>query len=351
MIRIRNTIILASLLLVANSHFGQTLVDASNLYQKKQYDSALVITKSILEKDSTYPDAFVLAGRILNAKKNYVEATPYLEKALTFYDATNYARAWSMCELGLCYFSVGKYKEAKEKLEYCVEMNATKNSTKAASYLMLKLGFDKIYDSWKIYESEDFIFHFQDSSDYEANKILMNKKREAFRFINNFFKAELPKQVDYFIWSDSKMADSLLRQPLAFTDATLCLTHTGYNHTIGHEMTHSISYHAFPNAKWNRLIAEGICVYFDQSNKKNISTLKSKIKSPISIVDLWKNNSNAAEDILYPIGSEIVKRLIELKGRETFIQFFSDQSYEHAKSIYGTELNSLIAKLEKEINP
>jgi tetratricopeptide (TPR) repeat protein len=338
---------IATIFVVANS-FGQTIEDASALFARKQLDSALVIAKNIIEHDKSDVNAYVLAGRILVAKKNFTDAVGYLEKAQTFSDAPAYSKAWAMCELASCYYSTGDYKKAKESLTGCIELNATKNATSAANFLMLKLGLDKFYDTWTTKETPHFIFHFQDTSSFSVSNFI-EKKEVAFVSINKFFKAKLPKKIDYFVWSNSNLAESLFKRGLAFTDAALCITHTEPKHTVGHEMTHSISYYAVQNAKWNRLIAEGVCVYFDLSKRDNIASLKTKNETPISITDIWKSDSKLGEEIIYPLGGELVKRLIETFGREKFMQLLADQSYESAKKIYGAELDTTINKLAEEI--
>ncbi len=340
--------ILATIFIVANS-FGQTIEDASALFARKQLDSAFVITKAILENDKSNVNAYVLAGRILVAKKNFDDGVKYLEKAQTFSDAPAYSKAWTLCELGQCYYFKGDYKKAKESLTACIELNATKNATSAANNSMFKLGLDKFYDTWITKETAHFIFHFQDTSSIENVSKFIQRKEAAFDSINNFFKAKLPKKIDYFFWSNSQLAETLFRRPLAFSDGALCITHTEPKHTVGHEMTHSISYWAVQNAKWNRLIAEGVCVYFDLSNKNNLTLLKEKNEIPISIVDIWKGESKLGEEVIYPLGGELVKRLIETYGKEKFMQLLADQTYDSAKKIYGAELDTTINKLEAEI--
>ncbi len=340
--------IIATAFIAVNS-YGQTIEDASALFARKQLDSALVIAKNVLAKDKSNANAYVLAGRILVAKKNFTDAIAYLEKGQIFSDAPAYTKAWAMAELGPCYYFKGDYKKAKESLSACIELNATKNSTSSATFSMFKLGLDKFYDTWTTKETSHFVFHFQDTASIENVSRFVQRKEAAFDTINNFFKAKLPKKIDYFVWSNSQLAETLFRHPLAFSDGALCITHTEPKHTVGHEMTHSISYCAVQNAKWNRLIAEGVCVYFDLSRKNNLTLLKEKSEVPISIVDIWKSESKLGEEIIYPLGGELVKRLIETFGREKFMQLLADQTYDNAKKVYGAELDTTINKLEAEI--
>ena len=73
--RIYGTII--TILVVANS-FGQTIEEASALFARKQLDSALVVAKNLIDQENTNVNAYVLAGRILVAKKKIDREHPHL---------------------------------------------------------------------------------------------------------------------------------------------------------------------------------------------------------------------------------------------------------------------------------
>lgn len=334
-----------------NITFAQTIEEATSLFSSKQYDSASVMAKEIIAKNKNTYDAYIIAGRSLVAIGNYDEAIQYLENIETLPDVPPYDRAWAMNDLGLCYYSKGDYPKAKKNILDCIELNATKNATSTAKNRLLRLGFDTLYNSWSIRESANFIFHFQDSSMAVTSgaTLLIKMKEDAYDSINSFFRSKLPKKIDYFIWRDSNYAREVLGRDLAFSDPGLCITHTDRNHTIGHEMTHSISFHATKIAKRTPLIAEGVCVYFDLSRKNNLAILKAKNKDPISIAEIWKSRSKQHEELTYPLGGELVKRLIESFGREKFIKLLANQTYENAKYIYGEELDKTLKALEEEI--
>ncbi len=101
--------------------------------------------------------------------------------------------------MGTCYYSKGNYTKAKECLQSCIELNATKNATDATKRSLLNLGIDKIYDEWIAKESLQFIFHFQDTSSVGSVSNFILRKEAAFDSINTFFNAKLPKKIDYFV--------------------------------------------------------------------------------------------------------------------------------------------------------
>jgi hypothetical protein len=55
-----------------------------------------------------------------------------------------------------------------------------------------------------------------------------------------------------------------------------------------------------------------------------------------------EGGSGTPEDILYPLGDRLVKRLITTFGREKFMDLLADQIYDHAKKIYGEGLDTLL---------
>jgi hypothetical protein len=329
---------------------SQTIEDASAFFMHNKPDSAFITAKNILIQDKNNPIANLIAGRSLVAEDKYGEAIYYLENTKRIESAPTYSKAWAMHDLALCYFSKGDYLNSKENLMDCIALNATKNVTSSAKKLMLKFGFDNLYENWSTIETPHFVFHFQDTLSIKNVSYFIEKKASCFDSVNSFFKAILPKKIDYFVWNDEQEAGRVFNHELAFSESSLCLTHTEPKHTVGHEMTHSISYNAVDLKFQNKLIAEGVCVYFDMSRRNNIEQLRRKRDYPILVREIWENPSKAKDDILYPLGSELVKRLIKFFGREKFMLLLKDQRFENAKIIYGKQLEEILDELDKDIN-
>lgn len=70
----------------------------------------------------------------------------------------------------------------------------------------------------------------------------------------------------------------------------------------------------------------------------------------LSIKEFWKNGDSYAEEIRYPVSGMFVEDLIKKFGRDKFIKFFNDQTYENAKSVFGNDLDNLIAEFENKFN-
>jgi tetratricopeptide (TPR) repeat protein len=338
------------LAIINNIACAQSVDDAMRLLMRRQLDSAELIAKKVVSREKSNPDAYLVLGRVQKEKGNYAEAISNLETALSFPGAKAYTKAWALCELSPSYFATGNPEKSRKSLRDCQALNATQKVMAVAQATSLRLGFDPFFDAWTTKETEHFIFHFQDTTAV-AGKVaqFMRRKDAAFDTISNLLRAKLPKKIDYFVWADEAQGERMLKARMAFTESPLCLTHTSFGHTLGHEMTHSISYFAAKPAKTSRLISEGICVYLDFSKKTNASVLQGKADAIGSIADLWKQNKNAGEDIIYPLGGELVRRLIREFGREKFTALLADQSYENARKIYGDNLDILIGNLETDL--
>ncbi|MBS1587745.1 MAG: hypothetical protein JSS82_19600 [Bacteroidetes bacterium] len=322
--------------------------DAIALFEKGKLDSAIAISKRYTE---TEPGAYQIIGQSLLEQNKYNEAIPYLEKGKNNVSAEPSVRAWCMNDLGIAYFKKGEYGKAKENLSDCVALNATANSVKSATGAAILFGLSNYYDNWIIRESRHIVFHFRHIPDNVD--LYMAATEAAFDSINRFFRAVLPKKIDYFVWDDVKQGERYLRQPLAFTKPAFCVTHTSMDNTRGHELTHNISYYATTVKNPSNLVFEGVACYFDFSGRdwmQEIRRVTTARGMNISVVGTWKSAEHMPEGILYPLGAVLTGALIQNFGMDKFIQLLADQSYDNAKRIYGPALDDMIKDLERRID-
>jgi tetratricopeptide (TPR) repeat protein len=333
-------------LLIACCLQAQTMKDAITLFERHEFDSAIAISKRYLQTD---PGAYQIAGQALVQEGKYSEAIPYLQKGSSIADAPASVRAWCMHDLGIASFMQGDYVKAKDNLDACIALAATRNSVKSASGAEALFGLSNLYDGWTRKETRHFVFHFQHWDD--SKDLYIAATEAAYDSINRFFRARMPKKIDYFVWEDAGMAMKLFHRELAFTKAAFCLTHTTIQHTRGHEIAHSISTHAAVITQPNKLIIEGLASYFDFSGRNWDKELAHNIPriSPgpgYSVVNVWKTG-DAPDKVLYPMGAALTGRLIERFGRDKFLQLLADGSYENARRIYGNQLDQVIAEINK----
>lgn len=227
-----------------------------------------------------------------------------------------------------------------------------KNPTNYAYGLTLLFGYNAFYDNWKIVESDHFRFYFQDMTDADIEKYVQLRE-QAYNRINDFFNSSLPKKIDFFVWNSRDDAKNLLKTDLGFAKPVVCIVHSYYQQTIGHEMTHVISDYTSKILNKTRFINEGTAVCFDQSGHNKMLLVQEWIKKNnklIVIKDLWANLENYPDELVYPVSGLFVKVLIDNFGRDKFLDFFKSQTYENAKLVFGENLDIVIKAFEKEIN-
>lgn len=343
-------IIVPTVLLVLvglNPSLAQDIEEAFRLINGRQLDSAIVIGKQVLQKDPSNPSAYFAIGRSQLRKGNISDAIENLNKSLSFPNVPSHVLAWTQHDLAIGYYHIGRYGDAQRALTESLELKATPNAIASANHLFALLGFSDVYVNWSVKESEHFVFHFQNHPNESVDQFVLEKEA-AFKKINSFFLTRLPKKIDYYVWSEPSKAEKVLKRPLAFTEPSSCLTHTTARNTVGHEITHSISHHAVQLKKKHKLISEGVCVYFDLTGRDNIATIR-KYTDRLVLKDIWSDVRHA-DELVYPLGAELVKRLIKAHGREKFLLLLEDQTYESAKRIYGDNLLKIIEGIERDVN-
>ncbi|MCP4551026.1 MAG: hypothetical protein GY834_03055 [Bacteroidetes bacterium] len=342
------------LILTSLISFGQnTAIDYLwKLYNLHDLQSVIDRAKPLLENEPNNIDLNLIIGRSYTDLGDFKNALTYLEFAVTNDNNNSWRKAWALSYLGTCYFMLQDYNDSESSLNECINLNATKNATNNAYGQTLLFGFNEFYKTWKIVETDNFRFHFQNMNDKQIEKYT-SLREIAYKEINGFFKSSLPKKIDFYVWESREDAKKILRANLGFSKPNFCIVHTHYQQTIGHEMTHVISNYTSDISKKTRFINEGTAVCFDQSHQERLKKIKYWITTnnkQISIKDYWGNGKEYDEEILYPLSGLFVKELIDNFGSEKFLEFFKNQSYENAKLIFGNKLDTMIKEFEKKIN-
>ncbi|MBA4407292.1 hypothetical protein C0389_08465 [bacterium] len=167
--------------------------------------------------------------------------------------------------------------------------------------------------------------------------------------------SKLPSKIAILIWNNSEEAQKYGIPHLGFAKPEKCQVFKKWDQTTGHEITHVISYYTSGNPQRNRFINEGIATAFNLSRNNRLETIKrikenENYNEPVSIREAWTNSEKYPELVYYFVSAELIQRLIDIIGKTKFLQLVGDQSYENAKKIYGSHLESIIDYLEKQIN-
>jgi len=323
--------------------------EMSNAFKNKEFEKVIELGKQVLESEPNDFDGLLGIGKAYNILNEFENAIAYLEKALNCSEQ-DWQFAWSNIELIESNFSIGNIEQAKEYYKKSLEYKGTKNSTKKLRGLALLFGFDKVYKNWKIIETENIIFHFQNGNSISDKEQFIAERQKAFSNINDFFQSDLPKKIDFFVWKSNDEAIKVLNKSLGFTKPKYCISHNRDNQTKGHEIAHNISFWLDKANKRNRLINEGIGVYFDQTNKNRLKKAQKETQNQkIDIKEFWNNGNKYSEQILYPVAGAFVENLI-LLDKKKFLELCKNQSYENAELIYGGELEKIISEFNKQLN-
>lgn len=347
-------VIISVFLLASLNSFAQnsTISELWKYYLANDYNQVIEKANRLLDTEPNKIELNLVLGRSYTNKGEFKKAIPFLIYTINKDTTNSWQKAWAYAEIGRCYFMEQKYEESKKAIAGCLSTNATKKATKYAYGQSLLYGFDKFYDNWKIVETDHFRFHFQNTNNTDIEKFV-SLKEEAYKRINNFFKSTLPKKIDFFVWESGEDARNLLKTNLGFAKPEFCIIHSLYQQTIGHEMTHVISNFTSVLLTKTRFINEGTAVCFDQTNRDNMRLVKEWNKtnnSKISIKECWISGESYPDDLLYPLSGLFVNKIIEKFGKEKFLEFFKNQTYENASTVFGNKLDKLIKDLESEIN-
>lgn len=347
-------IISSIFVLISFLTYGQNIQveELGQIFMSGDYEKTIIKANDFLKNDSNNIDYKLLLGRALTDKGEFKEAIHHLEFTVNNDKENSWRKAWALGYLGTCYFLLQDYNNSKKSTKECIDLNATKNATQYAYKRILLFGFDDFFNSWKIVESNNFRFHFQNMSDSDI-KSYISTREETFQNINKFFKSELPKKIDFFVWESREDAKKLLRANLGFAYPEFCIVHSHYQQTKGHEMTHVISHYSTRIVNKTGLINEGTAVCFDQSNQNKVQILKAWLKANdknISIREIWTNWKNYPEELSYPLSGLFVKELIDNFGIVKFIEFFSNQTYENAILVFGNKFDKMTKDFEDKIN-
>lgn len=334
--------------------FGQnsSIDDLWKLYNSHAYQSVIDKATPLLENDPNNIDLNLLIGRSFADLGEFKNARTFLEFVVSNDKNNSWRKAWALSNLGTCYFILQDYEKSEFSLNECIQLNATKNATNSSYGQTLLFGFHAFYKTWKMVETDNFRFHFQNMSDTDIEKYITQREK-AYIEINEFFKSALPKKMDFYVWESRDDAKKTLRADLGFAKPIFCVVHTHYQQTIGHEMTHIIAHYSTNVSTITKFINEGTAVNFDLSSQDRIKKVNDwiqKTNQKIDILDIWNNGDDYEEEILYPLSGLFVRELIANFGREKFLEFFGNQTYDNAKLVFGDKLDQLINEFESNLS-
>lgn len=214
--------------------------------------------------------------------------------------------------------------------------------------------YDTLGLPWLVCERNNIIYYFQDDStinNINAVFEFTNEHEDAYSTIDQVFKAKLPKKLRFFVWFDRNLAEQKLGSPLGFALPSKCECQTFVSQTLGHEITHILTYWAWgiPPSSYSRFINEGVAVAFDLSGRDKIAAAKTAIAglNIQSVAEIWLNDEYISDEILYPVGGAFMEFLYKKNQPEKFNALIKNQTIEDAEDIYGqAQLEALVKEFD-----
>lgn len=214
---------------------------------------------------------------------------------------------------------------------------------------------DTLGVTWGVVQATHIDYYFQ-TADNWTDEVgdYVNEHEKAFEKLDAIFKAQLPQKTRYYIWTDTALARRTFGHPLGFAIPEECLVNIRPQQTVGHEMTHVLSYWAggIRPSQYNRFVNEGVAVAFDldAADKMDVAKMAIKGQKITTVLDLWYGSDTVSESLLYPVAGAFMEYIYRQNEPGKFDSLIRYQSVPAAKYIYGGDhFNQLITNFDKQL--
>jgi hypothetical protein len=262
----------------------------------------------------------------------------------------------------MAYIYLGNKDKGISALRRAVTLDMTTNNVDFATRVLDSIGYElpeKEYEkgylpTWVIIEGANITYNFQDTTGLTSVVYrYINEHEGAYDSLNKIFEAKLPRKLVMYVWNDRKIAKKTLHRKLGFTRSKQCFSHVLRHQTLGHEITHTLSYWAWGSEPggYSRFISEGIAVYCDLSDYDKYAYARKVVEqnNVTDVLDIWGNEKKCKEEILYPIAGAFVGFLRENTSAEQFKSIIKGQTMDNVKVMLGSRFFSLISEFNHKM--
>jgi hypothetical protein len=205
---------------------------------------------------------------------------------------------------------------------------------------------------WSTVETEHFRFQFPPQT-HASPSTFSQQLEQAYTELRSTFPGTPPGKINFYVWNSSEDAEGLLGRPLGFANPKRMLIHATADQTRGHELTHVLVHYTAAPEVTTRFISEGTAVAFDLTGRDRLgiarTTLAQAQVRPGGIARIWTTGESAPDALLYPVAGAFVQRLVERGGRDRFLRLLKRQTFEHAREVYGADLDRIIADFDSDL--
>lgn len=345
--------LLASLYQVRGFNQVEKIQQLNKLYTSGKYLNTIALADSFLLFNPENRPFNLYRGMACVEASKFKDAVPYLQLASQItMDDSDTIGSYALGYLACCDFMLQGDAAAEETLKRAFRTNGTPRSEKFINSQSLLFGIEDFYDDWYSVCTAQVNFWFQDTVNRNIDKYV-TEHLHAFDSIMAFFGSNIPRKINFFVWKSVEHAIETLFVKPAFASAVYCCIHSNFDESIGHELTHVISWYMSDNLDVKRLIFEGTAVFFDHTQRNRKGYVQAYIShhqlEEISLRKLWNDWYTYPQELNYPLGGLLVEKIINTYGREKYLEFFPNQSYENALLVFGTSFEKLIYDLEKDL--
>lgn len=330
------------------------------LYQQGDLEAVIRQGKELLTGGEETAQVNLAVGRALADQGQWAEAEVFLRRAADL-DATGrtWVYAWAYVYLGNAAWTGGDADGARQAWILARDAGATRNATRAARMNLVGLGLDESFAAWHEFTTDHFRFLFSDRLVDLDRTAYAREHEEAYAAISGWFGGGPARPIRFIVWADQDEATAAGMPELGFARPELNLVHCLAQQTVGHEMTHVIAVAALQPTLRTGLINEGTAVFHDQTGRDRLAVARRALAAavteaggplpPVALRALWDDWSLLPAAASYPLAGAWVERLVQKGGKEKFLEFFTDQSREHARQVYGADLEGWIDGFEADL--
>lgn len=345
------------ILLWTTAALGQSAADPADhlwdLYKEGRFEEVVKQGTGLLNTGTETAQVNLAVGRGLADLDRWKEAVPFLEKAAAGDPARTWVYAWAQVYLGVVHAKLGELDQARDAFLLGRNCRATQNATRTAASNLMVLGLDEFFDPWTPFETEHFSFRFSPRLAVFDRVGFAREREQAYAAISAWFGGGPARKIRFFVWADPAEAAAAQFPALGFSRPDDYLIHASAGQTAGHELAHVISDEVMQPTVKTGLINEGVSVALDQTGRDTLDRARRAVAqgaagqgaSPFLRVDLralWEDFDLLEDEYTYPIAGAWVDHLLAAGGKPRFLEFFRDQSLDHARQVYGPDLEDWI---------
>jgi tetratricopeptide (TPR) repeat protein len=351
--RLISTLVIAWFCVVTGFNQTEKIQKLNSLFKSGNYIGTIALADSFLSLNPDNRTYNLYRGMACVETSKFTEAVPYLQIASQIVlDDSDTIASYALGYLACCDFILNGDDAAEETFKKAYKANGTHYTEKFINSQSLLFGIEDFYSDWYSVCSESVNFWFQDTADKNIEKFV-TEHLYAFDTILAFFGSNLPRKINFFVWKSVEHAIETLYVKPAFASPVYCCIHSNFNESTGHEFTHVISWYSSEIQHVEKLVFEGAAVYFDLTQRDKKEFIQAYINhnrlGKISIKSLWNDWQTYPQELNYPLGGLLIEKIVKTYGREKFLEFFSNQTYENALKVFGPGFEELISSLENEL--